>query len=123
MSRVNELIEKYNRHRDMLVQLQEAYKDKIKGEAYNTRFIQITQKMDYFKNQLRSQGTDGTIIKITGKISRISKRNPQLRVTQKFEVYLSNVTVEEVPLLIKLNMNNIVDYEIKQIKPGYIDLK
>lgn len=123
MTRLEELQQRYIITQKQIKALNDDYVNRIKGEAYLTRYHQLVDKMSSINQQVKDYGTNGIIIKVKGKRDRIGKRNPQLRVTENFELYLINVDLNDIGRLISIKFKNIVSYSISSIKPGEILIK
>ena len=106
---LKELVEEYNQP------------DKIKGEVYRKRYLQLTDKMGRLSRKAHKFGTEGTIFKVNGTLDRKNKRNPKLSVTKKIEIYFVNVSAREVTELILIRFGNrLKGYSVEMITPGKI---
>lgn len=115
-----EIVEKYNNVQQLIKRLEEEYKDKIKGKAYQKRKIQLIESLDFLKKQALQIGTKGTICHIHGKRSRPSLKNPSILVQENFNLYFTNISDQEALALVKLHVKNLVSYKMTFYRPGVI---
>lgn len=120
MNRYKEIVEQYNRTIEQGNELDLEYDNKKKGDAYQKRKFQLISKLDGLKQKMRSLGTHGNIVHVHGKRSRPNKKNPQVMVQERFNLYFVNVSPEEVSGLVKLHVANVDNYQITFIRPGQI---
>ena len=118
--RYREILEKFNRNRVLLEELEKEYADKKKGDAYQKRKFQLIKKQDALKKQAFNVGTQGNICHIHGKRSRPHKNNPKVMVTENYNLYFVNITEEEASALVKLHVKNSVYHTIRFIRPGVL---
>ena len=120
MNRYKEANEQYIRVIQQLQELDLEYEGKKKGDAYQKRKLQLIDKADALKKKVRGIGTSGNIIQIHGKRSRPNKKNPQILVQERFNLYFVNVDEEEVSALVKFHVKNVDTYQITIQRPGQI---
>lgn len=120
MSRLKDILARYERVKQQAKQLEEEYKDKKRGEAFVTRFNQIQEKAQWLTSLWINYGNVGTIVHIKGKRIRNNKRHTNLKVEENFEIYLGNIDMEDIPELIKKRYPNIVKYTITEIQTNKI---
>lgn len=120
MNRYKDLLEKYNRTRTRLEELELEYKDHKKGEIYLKRKHQLISYGEGIIKKMKSIGVAGNICHVRGKRSRPSIQTPSVMVQERFNLYFVNVSEEEVSSLIKLHVKNIDQYTVTFIKPGML---
>lgn len=120
MTRLQEILQRFEITKNQMVDLQKEYQDKPRGTNYTTRYLQLVAKLDFFKKAFREYGSVYTIAKVKGTRTRIGKKVKNIMVTEKFELYFSNVLEEEVHTLIKLRYPNVISYSVEIIKTGII---
>lgn len=120
MTRLQDLQQKFNITQQQLAGLANDYKDKKKGLAYRKRYLQLVDKLEALKKQVLLYGTQGNIIEITGYRMRPKKRNPQINMKEKFQYYLVNVVPMDAHKLLEIRFKNIIEYQVRIIKPGEI---
>jgi len=118
MDKFDELQEKFAQAINEKAQLEEEYKDKIKGDLYNKRYLAIIAKLNIFKKLANHLGTNGNIIYFKGTIVRPHKKNPRLMVSVGFELYLTDLTMEEAIKVLKMRHKNVKEYTITELFPG-----
>jgi len=120
MNRYKDFLEKYNRTRQRLEELELEYQDQKKGEIYLKRKNNlISYGKDIYRKMLNI-GTSGNICHIQGKRSRPHVKNPNVMVQERFNLYFVNVSEEEVSALVKLHIKNVDHYIVKFIRPGML---
>ena len=102
------------------ISLEKEYEGKVKGEAYNKRYLQIVENLNSLKQKAMKYGTDGTICHIHGVRHRPHRKNNRVMVKESFNLYFSNITEQEAPILVKLHVKNAISYTISFITPGLI---
>jgi hypothetical protein len=115
-----EIVEKFNQTRTQIQGLEVEYKEKIKGQAYQKRKVQLITKLDDLKRKAKAIGTNGNICHIQGKRSRPHRKNPKIMIQERFNLYFTNITEQEASALVKLHVQNVVHYTITFIRPGVI---
>lgn len=120
MNRYIEIQTQWERLEKEYRQLEEEYQGKTKGAIYQKRKIDILNKKDFFKNKALSIGTTGNVCKVSGRRSRPSLKNPQVLVNERFNLFFTNVSEEEVSFLIGLHVKNVSQYKVEFYKPGKI---
>ena len=102
------------------IELDKEYETKTKGDAYKTRSLQILNRLNDLKKQALQYGTTGTICHIHGVRHRPNRRNGQVMIKESFNLYLTNITEQEAPALVKLHVKNAIHYTISFIRPGLV---
>lgn len=120
MNRYQIILDDYKQTLQRLEELELEYSDQKKGEVYRKRKIQIIDKLDGLKKKVKSIGTTGNICHVYGKRSRPHAKNPKIMVQERFNLYFTNVSEEEVSGLVKAHVANIDSYTIKFIRPGML---
>lgn len=120
MNRYQEINEEYSRTQALILELDMEYQNKIKGEVYNKRKLQLINKLDGLKKKALRIGVEGNICHIQGKRHRPHIKNPKILVTERFNLYFVNITEEEASALVKLHIKNAIQYTIRFIRPGII---
>lgn len=115
-----EIVEKYELVQKALVDLQVEYAEKKKGDVYQKRRLQLINKLDYLKRKALEIGTNGNLCHVRGKRSRPHRKNKQIMVQERFNLYFINVTETEASALVKLHVKNVVQYTMTFIRPGII---
>ena len=115
-----EMVERFEIATKELKNLQIEYADKKKGDVYQKRRLQLINKLDHLKRKALAIGTIGTICHVQGKRSRPHRKNPQIMVQERFNLYFVNVSDEEASALVNLHVKNAVHYKITFIRPGII---
>lgn len=115
-----EIVEKFKRTQAQIIELDQEYENKKKGDAYQKRKIQLIQKLDDYKRLAMNLGTRFNICHISGKRQRPSRKNPQVLVTENFNLYFTNIDENEASGLVKLHVKNAISYKITFYKPGVI---
>lgn len=119
-TRYTEIVEKFNRVREALRDLDKEYVDKQKGEVYQKRKLQLINKQESLKNSAKQIGTKGVVCHVRGKRSRPSLRNPSILIQESFNLYFTDITEEEASSLIKLHVKNVITYQVTFYKAGMI---
>lgn len=120
MTRLQEFIKRWTVVSEQLKDLQIEYRDKPRGTAYMTRYVQLVNKLEFIKQQVLEYGTLGTIARVKGIRTRIGKKVKTVTVTEKFELYLVGVEDTDVHTIIKMKYPNVINYIVEIIKPGII---
>lgn len=121
MRRLVELHQTFNKTKERLIQLEVDYKDKKKGNVYTKQKSILTQKLNDTTESMKGLGKNAIICIVSGVYKRNHKKNPSIRVNQNFKIYFVNVTQDEVPFLLKLNIKyKIVKYTTTFIQAGEI---
>ncbi len=120
MNRYKEIAQQYNRTLEQGQELDLEYDNKKKGDAYIKRKMQLQDKLKGLKKKAKSIGTTGNIVHIYGKRSRPNRKNPQVMVQERFNLYFVNVDPEEVSALVNLHVTNADNYQITFIRPGQL---
>ena len=123
MTRLDDLLTRYDIALDQMKTLQIEYSDKFKGSTYTTRYLQLVEKMNFLKRTVLEYGSVHTIIKVKGIRKRAGKKVKNLTVTERFELYFAGVDETDIPRLLKLRYPNIDTYNIEVIKPGITIVK
>lgn len=120
MNRYTIILEEWKRLAEEDKQLDAEYKDKPKGDVHLKRKMDIIGKRDALKRKAMSIGTQHNICRVMGKRQRISRKNAQLMITERFNLYFTDVSEEEIHELVKLHVKNIIQYTVTFYKPGVI---
>lgn len=120
MNRYKEVVEQYNRVLEQAEALDIEYDNKKKGDAYQKRKWQLQEKLKGLKKKAKSIGTTGNIVHVSGKRSRPNRKNPQVLVQERFNLYFVNVDPEEVSSLVNLHVKNADNYQVTILRPGQI---
>lgn len=120
MKRYFEIAEKFQFVQHQLAELEEEYKDKIKGDIYKRKKSLYIKKLGAIKVEGLSLGSNGNICHVRGNLRRPHRRNPSIMVVVDFNLYFTNVAEEDVPKLVKLHVKNVLTYTIKYIRPGLV---
>ena len=120
MNRYQEISDDFDRIRQQISQLEDEYKDQIKGEVYSKRKLQLIEKAESLKRKAMEIGTVGTVCHIQGKRRRPQVKNPRLLTIERFNLYFVNVSEEEATKLVQLHVKNAIQYTIRFIRPGVI---
>lgn len=115
-----EILEKYNQAQQGLKELDEEYAEQLKGQIYQKRKALLINRCDDLKRKAKEIGTVGNVCHVQGKRSRPHRKNPQILVQERFNLYFINVSESEASALVKLHVQNVVQYTIKFIRPGII---
>lgn len=122
MNRYKDLLTQYNRVRQQLEELHLEYTGKTKGDVFQKRKLQLYEKGQGLLKKMKTIGTTGNIVHVSGKRSRPNRKNPQVLVEERFNLYFTNVDPEEVSALINLHVANATNYQITFIRPGMINV-
>ena len=120
MNRFEEIKQQYEIFQKLLMELEKEYAEKKKGDIYSKRKLQILSKMEGCKIKAKEVGTQGNVCWVQGKRVRPQIKNPNLMVTERFNLYFVNISEVEASALVKLHVKNVIQYTIKFIKPGVI---
>ena len=120
MNRYLEINEQYERIRQQMAELNEEYKDKKKGDAYMKRKMQLEEKGRSLIRKAEQIGTTGNICHIQGKRSRPHRKNPQILVQERFNLYFVKISESEASHLVHLHVKNVVQYTVRFIRAGVI---
>lgn len=123
MTRLQELELRFNETKIRLEGLNSEYQNKRKGQAYLDMYTRLNQKLENISREVLLLGTTGNIIKVEGIRNRIGKKIKNLRVEEKFILYLTDVSIEDIPSLIRLRYPNITEFTLTEIKPGILKTK
>jgi len=128
MNRYRDILEQYNRVRQQLEELHLEYgpsgdnpKGKKRGDVFQKRKMQLLEKGQDLMKKMRNIGVHGNIVHVQGKRSRPNKKNPQILVEERFNLYFVNVDPDEVSSLVKLHVANAINYQITFIMPGKVN--
>jgi len=120
MNRYKDIREQHNRVLEQGQELDLEYDNKPKGDAFEKRKLQLLDKLIGLKKKAKAIGTSGNIVHIHGKRSRPNRKNPQVMVQERFNLYFVNVDPEEVSALVKLHVANVDNYQVTFLRPGQI---
>lgn len=120
MNRYTLISQEWERLNTENAQLEEEYKDKIKGQIYQQRKFDLVKKQHALKQKALAIGTSGVLCKVSGKRSRPSRKNPSILIHERFNLFFIDVTEEEVSFLVKLHVKNLIQYKVEFYKPGLI---
>ena len=120
MNKFDEINGQYSMVQKQMRELKEEYKDKKRGQVYQKRYVQLIKKLESFQRKAFNIGAGYLIAHVRGKRRRPSRKNPQISVIEGFNLYFVGVTEEEVSLLVKLHVKNMVEYTIRFIKSGLV---
>lgn len=115
-----EIVEKYEATQRELYELSNEYINKKRGDVYQKRRLQLVNKLDALKRKALEIGTIGNICYVKGKRSRPHRKNMQIMVQERFNLYFINVTETEASALVKLHVKNVIQYTMTFIRPGII---
>lgn len=120
MNRYALLVDEWERLNKEAIQVEEEYKDKLKGAIYLRRKLDISVKKDALKVKALNIGVQGIVCKVSGKRSRPSIKNPRILINERFNLFFIDITEEEVSFLVKLHVPNLIQYKVEFFKPGMI---
>ena len=95
--------------------LEEDYENKTKGEAYMKRYQQIRDQIRYAEQSYYSFGKIATIIIVKGII-----RDEDNNLLEQFEIFYTNISLQEAEELAKSELKNVIKLESYHIPTGKI---
>lgn len=120
MNRYREIKMRYDRVLEQMKELDLEYEGKKRGDVYSKRKRQLIDKADDLVKKAKNIGVLGNICHIHGVRSRPHRRNQQLMVDERFNLYFVNISEEEASALVHLHVKNVVHYTVKFFRPGII---
>jgi hypothetical protein len=120
MNRYKIILDEWQRLNQANTDLEKEYEGKIKGDAHLKRKLDILGRRDALKRKALSIGTQHNVCRVMGKRQRKSLKNPTLMVTQRFNLFFTDVSEEEVNDLVRLHVKNLIQYTVTFYKPGVI---
>jgi len=120
MNRYQIINQQYEVCRGQLVELNKEYEEKLKGNVYLKRKMQLENKGRDLIRKAEAIGTVGNVCHIHGKRSRRSMKNPKIMIQENFNLYFVNVSEEEASALVALHVKNVIYHTIRFIRPGII---
>lgn len=120
MNRFMEINQSLNRIYALLAELEDEYKNSLKGSTYYKRKQQLELKRDHLIKRAKLIGNSGSIAIIRGKRRRPQKRNPNLFTITNFELFVTGVSRDEIPFILNLHAKNAISYKVEFLETGKV---
>ena len=98
-----------------LAQLELSYQGKIKGRAHAARYLQINKEINFAHRKVKYMGSEHNLVRCTFTTHIKAERGYQ-EVTN--QMYLTDVTLEEARMVVKIKHTNAYDVVCKEKKVG-----